>query len=140
MASEKRPSVEGDTIDPRITTHAQELGIAAEKVKDVKAADQVLEYANAEAIDVPDDVNRRILQKIDWHIMPWLCGLYVLQYIDKGVHVSRVARIMVQRLTTFQALVRWCYGASERSRHHGASVLMGWKYLLRRIHVRSTHP
>lgn len=87
MDSEKRASVEGDRINPRITSTAEELGIAAEKVKDVKAADQVLEYANAEAIEVPDDVNRKILRKIDWHIMPWLCGLYVLQYIDKGVCV-----------------------------------------------------
>ncbi|KAI0124899.1 major facilitator superfamily domain-containing protein [Xylariales sp. AK1849] len=85
MAAKEVSLTRGDGINPQIVTTAGEPGIETEKVKGVEGADQVLLYANDEAIEVPDDVNRRILRKIDWHIMPWLCGLYILQYIDKGV-------------------------------------------------------
>jgi ACS family allantoate permease-like MFS transporter len=51
----------------------------------VKGADAVFAYANAEAVPVDDETNRRLLRKIDTRVLPWLCGLYILQYLDKGV-------------------------------------------------------
>lgn len=58
--------VDGDKINPGITSHAKELGIEVTKIQDVKGADQVLEYANAEAVQISEEVNKRILRKIDW--------------------------------------------------------------------------
>lgn len=58
--------VDGDKINSGITSHAQELGIQVEKVRDVKGADLVLELADAEAVEIPEHMNKRILRKIDW--------------------------------------------------------------------------
>lgn len=32
---------------------------------------------------VDAETNRRLLRRIDWHIMPLICIVYFLQYIDK---------------------------------------------------------
>ncbi|KAK4890247.1 hypothetical protein LTR27_011008 [Elasticomyces elasticus] len=67
------------------TTTATELGIATGHVTNDKGADGVLQYAAAEAVEVDEATNKRLLWAIDIHVMPWLCGLYVLQFLDKGV-------------------------------------------------------
>jgi hypothetical protein len=67
MGTEKSTAVtDGDRINPGIAAHAQELGVEVAKLHDLKGADKVLEFASAEAIQIPDDVNKRILRKIDW--------------------------------------------------------------------------
>ena len=64
---------------------------AAENMNDeiydekVKGADAVFAYANASATPLTDETNKLLLRKIDTRVLPWLCGLYILQYIDKGV-------------------------------------------------------
>ncbi|KAK5117488.1 hypothetical protein LTR85_008873 [Meristemomyces frigidus] len=68
-----------------VTATAAELGIAVGHVTDIKGADGVLQYASAEAIEVDEATNKRLVRKIDLHVLPWLCGLYVLQFLDKGV-------------------------------------------------------
>jgi MFS transporter, ACS family, allantoate permease len=70
-----------------VTATAADLGIQKAHIADVKGADGVLQYAGAEAIEVEDATNKRLLRRIDWHVLPWLCGLYVLQFLDKGVSV-----------------------------------------------------
>ena len=67
MGTEKGTAViDGNRINPGIAAHAQALGVEVTKLNDEKGADQVLEYASADAIQIPDDVNKRILRKIDW--------------------------------------------------------------------------
>lgn len=79
------PSSQDIKAYPDLVSSAAELGIDPSHVKELKGADDVLQYASQESIDIDSETNRRIVRKIDWHIMPWLCGLYVLQYLDKGV-------------------------------------------------------
>jgi ACS family allantoate permease-like MFS transporter len=62
-----------------------ESGKDAVYTEKVKGADLAFEYANAEAIPLDDATNKRLLRKIDLRVLPWLCGLYILQYLDKGV-------------------------------------------------------
>jgi len=76
MASVADPEKTGK-VDATAT--AAELGIAAGHVSDERGADGVLRYAAAEAIQIDDATNKRLLWAIDIHVMPWLCGLYVLQ-------------------------------------------------------------
>lgn len=52
--------------------------------ENVKGADAVFAYANAEATPLDEATNTRLLRKINLHVVPWLCGLYMLQYMDKG--------------------------------------------------------
>jgi hypothetical protein len=55
------------------------------KGANIKGVDKAFEYANSEAVSIDEKTNKYLLRKIDWNILPWLCGLYVLQYLDKGV-------------------------------------------------------
>lgn len=68
-----------------IISNAAELGIDTDHVKEIEGADEVLKYASLSSIEINESTNRAILRKIDLNIMPWLMGLYVLQYLDKGV-------------------------------------------------------
>ena len=47
-------------------------------------ADAALQYASAERIVIDEATNKRLLRLTDWHILPWLCALYFMQYLDKG--------------------------------------------------------
>lgn len=59
--------------------------VVAEK-EVAKGADALLAYADPSGTVIIDEAtNRRLVRKIDTHVLPWLCGLYVLQYLDKGV-------------------------------------------------------
>ncbi|KAK6069353.1 MFS allantoate [Seiridium cupressi] len=78
--------------------------VAGEKYA-TKGADALLAYADHPgAIVLDDTTDRRLLRKIDRNVLPWLCGLYILQYLDKGVlSYSSVMGIMTDaNLTTGQ--------------------------------------
>ncbi|KAH3671158.1 hypothetical protein OGAPHI_000869 [Ogataea philodendri] len=46
--------------------------------------DQALEYAmEAEGMIIDDETNKRILCKIDKYLLPIMCSLYAIQYMDK---------------------------------------------------------
>lgn len=55
------------------------------KSVDVKGVDKAYAYASVEAIEIDAKTNRYLLRKIDTHVLPWLLGLYILQYLDKGM-------------------------------------------------------
>jgi ACS family allantoate permease-like MFS transporter len=55
------------------------------KGADVKGVDKAYAYASVETIEIDEKTNRYLLRKIDTHILPWLLGLYILQYLDKGM-------------------------------------------------------
>ncbi|KAI1849521.1 hypothetical protein JX265_013636 [Neoarthrinium moseri] len=51
-----------------------------------RGADALLAYADPSgAVYLDEATNQRLLWKIDTRVLPWLCGLYILQYLDKGV-------------------------------------------------------
>lgn len=64
---------------------AEELGIEVGHVRELKGADKMFAYASADAMSINSATNKRLVQKIDRNILPWLCVLYILQYLDKGV-------------------------------------------------------
>ncbi len=53
------------------------------KLVDVKGADEAAAYATAHGIQIDEETNKRLLRKIDWNMMPIMCILYMLQYLDK---------------------------------------------------------
>lgn len=56
------------------------------KLSAEKGADALLAYAHqAASVALDEATNKRLLRKIDTRILPWLCCLYILQYLDKGV-------------------------------------------------------
>lgn len=70
--------------EKRAGSSEPEVEIQAGDVKEGHVPDQVLKHANdadvamqafagGEAIHIDEATNRRLLRKIDWHIMPILC-------------------------------------------------------------------
>ena len=74
-------------IEKNVRASEETDAMAAEKahMKSAKSADKMAAYADATAMPIDEQTNKRLLRKIDLHILPWLCVLYILQYLDKGV-------------------------------------------------------
>ncbi|KAK7744108.1 Allantoate permease [Cytospora paraplurivora] len=50
---------------------------------DADEALRVLEGENGEVVELTPEADRKLLRKIDWHLMPLLCLVYGLNYLDK---------------------------------------------------------
>lgn len=50
---------------------------------------KALELEEGEVITIDEETNRRLLRKIDWHVMPLLCIIYGLQYLDSRSTLSK---------------------------------------------------
>jgi hypothetical protein len=48
-------------------------------------ADDALKYAATETVLLDEATKSRLLRTTDRHVLPWLCALYFMQSIDKGV-------------------------------------------------------
>lgn len=74
--------------DQKITS--QDIAISTENgsieegiSKDVKGKDEALKYVQLTAIEIDENTEKRIRHKIDRRLLPWMCILYLLQYLDK---------------------------------------------------------
>lgn len=58
---------------------------AAQKIlKHSKDADEAMQaFAAGEVVEIDEATNKRLLRIIDWHLMPLLCVIYGLNYLDK---------------------------------------------------------
>ncbi|KAL4964518.1 putative MFS allantoate transporter [Aspergillus stella-maris] len=52
-------------------------------VKYEKGQDEALKYIHAVPVSYTEEDERRVRRKIDIYLLPWMCGLYLLQYLDK---------------------------------------------------------
>ncbi|KAL4780076.1 major facilitator superfamily domain-containing protein [Aspergillus varians] len=62
-----------EPIDPSLEKHAH----------DADDAMKALDGLNGETIELDAETNRRLLRTIDWHIMPIMCVVYGMNYLDK---------------------------------------------------------
>lgn len=51
---------------------------------DDAAADPALKATGGATIEVSEEENARVLRKIDWHILPLMCWVYLVQFADKS--------------------------------------------------------
>jgi hypothetical protein len=79
MAEEKaaRP-----TMDPKLKKHAH----------DADEAMKAFEGIEGESIILDEETNKRLLKIIDWHMMPIMCFVYGMNYLD-----STSPRIILKR-------------------------------------------
>ncbi|KAJ5902703.1 Major facilitator superfamily domain general substrate transporter [Penicillium taxi] len=61
------------SADPNIEKHAH----------DVDEAMNAFENINGETIELDESTNRRLLRTIDWHMMPIMCCVYGMNFLDK---------------------------------------------------------
>lgn len=59
-------------VDPKLLKHGN----------DTDEAMKAFENMEGEAIELDDATNRRILRTIDWHIMPVMCCVYGMNFLD----------------------------------------------------------
>ncbi|RFU29208.1 hypothetical protein B7463_g7128, partial [Scytalidium lignicola] len=73
---EKNTSLgEGDAFDPAFIKHANR--------NDADEAMKAFIGHDGEVIELTPEVEKRLLRKIDWNLMPMLCVVYGLNYLDK---------------------------------------------------------
>lgn len=51
--------------------------------KEVGTVDPAYDFAAGEVVEFTADEERSVLSKIDWHILPLLCWVYMVQFADK---------------------------------------------------------
>lgn len=68
---EKRASVSSARAVQKILAHSND-------------ADEAMKaFASGEVVEIDEATNKRLLRIIDWHLMPLLCVIYGLNYLDK---------------------------------------------------------
>lgn len=71
ISEKRRESVEAQAAAKKILAHS---GDADEAMK---------AFASGEIVEVDEATNKRLLRIIDWHLMPLMCVVYGLNYLDK---------------------------------------------------------
>ncbi|EHK96713.1 putative Uncharacterized transporter [Glarea lozoyensis 74030] len=87
MAPSAAPEVDlnndNKSQDEKRKISSEDSGSTMEGQTTSKAADAALQFVHEQAIEIDEETDKRIRRKIDWHILPWMCTLYLLQYMDK---------------------------------------------------------
>ncbi|KAL1311547.1 hypothetical protein AAFC00_001667 [Neodothiora populina] len=63
----------GSVIDKKILEHAT----------DADEAMKAFMEADGQVLELDEETNKRILRKIDWNLMPLMCVVYMLNFLDK---------------------------------------------------------
>lgn len=69
-------------------------------------ADEAFKLVGASRVEVDEETNKRICRKIDWHLLPIMCLLYGLQYLDK----TTLSYASIMGLTTDTRITSYQYG------------------------------
>lgn len=69
----------GTPVDPTIAKHSH----------DADEAMKAFEELQGEAIELDESTNRRLLRTIDWHLMPIMCCIYGMNYLDSQCQIAK---------------------------------------------------
>jgi ACS family allantoate permease-like MFS transporter len=73
MDEEKAPRPTMDPkLDPKLEKHSH----------DADEAMKAFENIEGETITIDEETNKRLLKIIDWHMMPIMCFVYGMNYLD----------------------------------------------------------
>lgn len=82
MTEEKNPSpvtdVENGTehiarqVDPELEKHAHDADEAMKAISEL----------HGEVVTIDPETNKRLLRRIDWHMIPIMCCVYGMNYLD----------------------------------------------------------
>lgn len=71
-------------VDEKRGSTASTAAAAQKILEHGQDADEAMKaYASGEVVEVTEADNKRLLRIIDWHLMPLLCLIYGLNYLDK---------------------------------------------------------
>jgi ACS family allantoate permease-like MFS transporter len=81
--------------DPKLLKHAP----------DADEAMKAFEEMQGEAIELDEATNRRLVRTIDWHIMPIMCFVYAMNFLDSMLFNSaRIFDNLCSMANMFQKL------------------------------------
>src|SRR5689334_23246367 len=74
----------GRTVSP-VRVPEKRVSVSSAKIlKHSHDADIALSaFADGEVLILDEETNKRLLRTIDWHLMPLMCVVYGLNYLDK---------------------------------------------------------
>jgi ACS family allantoate permease-like MFS transporter len=88
-------------MDEKAIGHASgvDTGMDVEKIKhvdptmekhshDADDAMKAIEELHGETIELDEATNRRLLKIIDWHMMPIMCFIYGMNYLDSTYSIT----------------------------------------------------
>ena len=83
MATTTEPKHRSKITSDPLTEDGSE-SVEEGEIRPTKGVDAALEFAQQGiSIEITDEVDKRVRRKIDRNILPWMCCLYMLQYLDK---------------------------------------------------------
>ena len=82
---ESHATDEEKKTSPNVDVASAPMEHIAEKAELIETvgADDALKYAAGDGMSIDPQTNKKLVRKIDLHIMPWLGALYFLQFMDK---------------------------------------------------------
>ena len=92
-------------VDPKLKEHAQ----------DADEALKAFQELHGEAIELDAATNKRLLRTIDWHMMPIMCCVYGMNYLDSTWFFDSNLEISYLTLHRNDPILRQCHGAQARS-------------------------
>lgn len=124
MADEKQHSA---TVD--VETDVKPV----EKPKQGHEADEAfnaIEELQGEAIDLDSGTNKRLLKIIDWHLMPIMCFVYGMNYLDSMFAFHSAPRIMCTNDGRNNTLLRQYHGYQDGYQPKRGPVSMAGQFIL----------
>lgn len=98
-------SITGDEkiVSKDIAESPEAGSIEEDTSKDVRGQDEALKYVNLTAMVIDEETDKRIRRNIDRRLLPWMCILYLLQYLDK-TSLSYSAAMNIKADTSMSAI------------------------------------
>lgn len=85
MAEEEKAIGTSSAVDVETATDLKEKHVDPTLEKHAHDADEAmkaLEELHGESLELDESTNRRLLKIIDWHMMPIMCCIYGMNFLD----------------------------------------------------------
>ena len=100
-------------MDIETTMTNDELGMVKQE-PDADEAMKAFERLQGQDIELDEATNRRLLRTIDWHIMPVMCLVYAMNFLDSmRYHSNGILPFSKLTQPRNYLVLRQCYGAER---------------------------
>ena len=82
MTDEEKTVGNSTAVSVDRSNHADFKSPIEKHAHDADEAMKAMENVHGESLELDEGTNRRLLRTIDWHLMPIMCFVYGIQYLD----------------------------------------------------------
>ena len=91
--AKKQPSASENAnfdVEKEIGAREKEVNVTLEKhAHDEDEAMKAVDEMNGELVEVDEQTNKRLLRTIDYHLMPIMCMVYAMNFLDSTIDAPR---------------------------------------------------